>query len=392
MEPGIKGVSEIRRMPRLGKIRLGIKEISKRTENPYPVATDYFVVPDEIKKYVGDKPTKLNIMFPVEDPGEFAIQWLRCYSFTQGLVCKGNGMMCRRKVDTLTGAMADHTTAEWEWQDGLPCDPETCPEYSDEKPQCRRVMNLLFLMPDVPGFGVWQLDTSSFYSIVNINSSLELIKRLCGRISFIPLTLSLEPQLVEPPGIKRKTVHILQIRSDVKLAEIQRLGRKKPEQVLLPPLDEEEIPTDLFPEELLAEAEGAGGAPPSKPGVGGEDVPGGTPTEDQRENKGTTVAKKGREEEKGTAVPTGKGKTPEPAGAPPAANAQGAGFSFDMDWLNESLKTLRWSEVATKTFLARYKVDTKGTIPEVLSRLTRQQAEDFTNQITMRLNTQPRLV
>ncbi len=251
----IKGISEIRRMPRLGKIRLGIKQISERTKNPYPVATDYFVVPEEIKGYVGEKPKQLNIMFPVEDPTEFAIQWLRCYSFTQGLVCKGNGMMCRRKVDTDTGAMADHTTIEWVWQDGLTCDPDTCPSYIEEK-QCRRVMNLLFMMPDVPGFGVWQLDTTSFYSIVNINSSIDLIKRLCGRISFIPLTLSLEPQLVEPPGIKRKTVHILQIRSNVKLVEIQRLGRRKPEQVLLPPLDEEEIPTDLFPEETLAETEG----------------------------------------------------------------------------------------------------------------------------------------
>lgn len=260
----IKGVSEIRRMPRLGKIRLGIKQISPRTENPYPVATDYFVVPDEIKKHVGDKPKQLNIMFPVEDPREFAIQWLRCYSFTQGLVCKGDGMMCRRKMDTITSAMADHTTVEWEWKDGLTCDPDTCPEYG-EKSQCRRVMNLLFLMPDVPGFGAWQLNTSSFYSIVNINSCIDLIKRLCGRISFIPLVLSLEPQMVEPPGIKRKTVHILQVRSDVKLAEIQRLGRRRPEQVLLPPLEEEEIPEDLYPEEVLAKAEGV---EPSQ--VGGE--------------------------------------------------------------------------------------------------------------------------
>ena len=34
MEPGIKGISEIRRMPRLGKVRLGIKQISERTQNP----------------------------------------------------------------------------------------------------------------------------------------------------------------------------------------------------------------------------------------------------------------------------------------------------------------------------------------------------------------------
>jgi len=297
----IKGVSEIRRMPRLGKIRLGIKQISERTQNPYPVATDYFVVPEEIKNFVGEKPKQLNIMFPVEDYNDFAIQWLRCYSFTQGLVCKGNGMICRRKVDVITGAMADHTTIEWEWQDGLLCDPDTCSDYIKEK-QCRRVMNLLFLMPDVPGFGVWQLDTTSFYSIVNINSSVDLIKRLCGRISFIPLILSLEPQLVEPPGIKRKTIHILQVRSDVKLVDIQRLGRRKPEQVLLPPLDEEEIPSDLFPLETLAEAEEI---KPLKPeGAGVKTMPGEGVTE-SRIGAGVTPAQKAENK-------------PTTSGAPPA--------------------------------------------------------------------------
>lgn len=349
----IKGVSEIRRMPRLGKIRLGIKRVSDRTQNPYPVATDYFVVPDEIKKHVGDKPKQLNIMFPVEDPKEFAIQWLRCYSFTQGLVCKGDGMMCRRKVDTITGALADHTTVEWEWKDGLPCNPDTCPEYCGEKPQCRRVMNLLFLMPDVPGFGVWQLDTSSFYSIVNINSCLDLIKRLCGRISFIPLTLSLEPQIVEPPGIKRKTVHILQIRSDVKLAEIQRLGRRKPEQVLLPPLDEEEIPTDLYPEEVLAEAEGL------EPSKGGEEKVAPTKAESQKPPPAEPKATQGE--------------------------VEGEGFNIDMTWLKESLKAIKWTEETTKTFLvSHYKVSPQGTLEDVLKKLTRDQAEEFVKEVQNR--------
>lgn len=159
-------------------------------------------------------------------------------------------------IDVDTGDIARHTTAEWifkEWG----CDPDTCEQYSEK--QCRRVMNPLFLIPDVPGLGVWQLDTTSFYSIVNINSCVDLIKRLCGRISFIPLTLSLEPQIVEPPGIKKKTVHILQIRSDVKLGDIQKLGRVPPERILLPALEEKEAPGDLFPEQKLVEAEpGAG--------------------------------------------------------------------------------------------------------------------------------------
>lgn len=254
----IEGVSDIRRMPRLGKVRLGIK-VEPEGKNPYPRATDFFVLPDLAKEYLKDKPKRLPIMFPNENVEEFAQQWLRCYSFTQGLICKGDGRTAIRKVDIETGDIARHTTQEWAFKP-LTCDPDNCPEYKGDaerniKPQCRRVMNLLFLMPDVPGFGVWQLDTSSFYSIVNINSCIDLIRRICGRISFIPLTLSLEPMEVSPPGIKKKTVHILAIRSDVKLADIQKLGRIPPERVLMPTVQEEEPPEDLFPEETLVEAE-----------------------------------------------------------------------------------------------------------------------------------------
>ncbi|GAI09503.1 unnamed protein product, partial [marine sediment metagenome] len=253
----IKEVSDIRRMPRLGKVRLGIK-VEPEGKNPYPRATDYFVVPDEIKEYVGTMPKKLSVMFPTEKTDEFAQQWLRCYSFTQGLICKGDGSTAIRKIDVETGDVARHTTQEWVFKD-WGCDPDTCEQYSEK--QCRRVMNLLFFLPDVPGLGVWQLDTTSFYSIVNVNSCVDLIKRLCGRISFIPLTLSLEPQIVEPPGIKKKTVHILQIRSDVKLAAIQKLGRVAPEVIMLPALEEEEAPADLFP----AEAEPQAGKAPAEP-------------------------------------------------------------------------------------------------------------------------------
>jgi hypothetical protein len=106
----IKGVSDIRRLPRLGKIRLGIK-IQEPKKAPYPRATDYFVVPDEIKRHLAEeKPKELEVMFPVEDPALFAQQWLRCYSFTQGLVCKGDGVKAVRKVDTATGDVASHVT------------------------------------------------------------------------------------------------------------------------------------------------------------------------------------------------------------------------------------------------------------------------------------------
>ena len=259
----IKDLSEIRRMPRLGKVRLGIK-VEPEGKNPYPRATDYFVVPDEIKKIVGGKPKRLNIIFPTEEVDKFAQQWLRCYSLTQGLVCKGNGVTATRKIDVETGDIARRTTKEWVFHD-WGCDPDTCEQYLEK--QCRRVMNLQFMMPDVPGLGCWQLDTTSFFSIVNINSCIDLIRTICGRISFIPLALSLEPLEVSPKGITKKTVHVLTIRSEVKLVDIQRLALTPPERILLPALSEEEPPEDLFPEQKIAEAEAKveEEAPPAEP-------------------------------------------------------------------------------------------------------------------------------
>jgi hypothetical protein len=248
----IEGLSEIVRLPRLGKIRLGEK-VKEPGKNPYPCATDHFVVPPEVAGVFGEKPTELPIMFPTDDPQQFAQQWLRAYSLTQGLVCIGDALNCRRKVDLDTGAMASHTTQKWEWRDGLTCDPQECPEYLSKR--CRRVLNLQFILPDVPGLGVWQIDTTSFYSILNINSMVSVLKEVVGRCRMIPLTLALGPVEVNPPGLKKKTVYIMHLKKDIKWADLARLAQLPPARVLLPEPETEEPPEELFPREVLAEAE-----------------------------------------------------------------------------------------------------------------------------------------
>jgi hypothetical protein len=241
----IEGLSELVRIPRLGKIHLGVKVKSKEKKDvEYPKATDYFVVPDEVKKIYGEKPTELQIMFPVEEPELFAQQWLRAYSLTQGLVCIGSGVEARRKVDVATGAIADHETKQWEWRE-LSCDPQECPEYQTKR--CRRVMNLQFLLPEVPGLGVYQIDTSSFYSIVNINSMIKMLQGMLGRCSMIPLTLTLGPLEVSPPGLTKKTVHIMHIKKDIKLSQLAHIAQLPPARVLIPEADTAEPPEDLFP-------------------------------------------------------------------------------------------------------------------------------------------------
>lgn len=252
----IADLSDRVRLPRLGKIRLGIKETPEKG-HPYPKPVDYFVCPKEVQEVYEEKPKRLSIMFPVEDPDIFAPQWYRAYSMTQGLVCWGDGIVARRKVDTSTGAMADHTTEKWEWKDELPCNPQDCPEYLRKR--CRRVMNLLFLLPDVPGLGVWQIDTSSYNSIMNINSMVKMLRATVGRCSMLPLTLAVGPVEVSPMGEKKKTVYIMHIEKDIKIADLARLALLPAPRVLCPEPEAEEPPEEFYPEEVLegefAEAE-----------------------------------------------------------------------------------------------------------------------------------------
>jgi hypothetical protein len=248
----IKNLSSQRQMPRLGKIRTGVKVPNKNGSGEHPEAVDFFVLSEDIAGLFGEKPRALPIMFPVEDDTRFASQYYKCYSSFRGLVCKGDGETCTRLIDTRNGDFAHRDTTDTERRD-LPCTGRDCPMYQQKK--CKEVMSLQFLLPSVPGLGVWQLDTGSYHSIVAVNSAIELIRSICGRISMIPLKLTIEPKEVAPDG-RKKTVNILQIRTDITLAEIQKLGSLPGSQVMLPPPDEEK-PELLFPEpvEIPAPAE-----------------------------------------------------------------------------------------------------------------------------------------
>ena len=195
----IENLSDIRRLPRLGKIKLGEKKQGQH--GPYPSAVDYFICPPGVQAVYGDKPTVLDVMLPADDYELVAPQYYKCYSYSQGLICRGDGKHCKRKVDTETGDFANRDTQAWVLTEGV-CTPDHCPMIGNK--QCKRMMTLVLLLPEVPGLGIYHLNTSSFYSIVNINSQLApdgYLRRFThGRIAFLPLVLSIGPQEVNPVG------------------------------------------------------------------------------------------------------------------------------------------------------------------------------------------------
>ena len=245
----IKGISEIVRLPRLGKIRLGIKEEGTNGEL-YPTPTDYFVCPDEVKKVFGEKPRELRIMFPTEDREQWASQYLRCYSDSGSLICRGDGETALARVETInreTSSKGEIISKLLE----MPCNPDRCPIH--KQGYCRQVMNLQFLLPDCPGFGVYQLDTSSYYSMKNINSMLTLINSVCQRVSMIPLSLQLVEQPVQPDGYD-KVAYVLKLACYLSLVDAQKFTQMPRGKALLPPPDTE-APDDLFPKQVRVNAD-----------------------------------------------------------------------------------------------------------------------------------------
>lgn len=244
----IKGISEVRRLPRLGKIRLGVKETSQKTGNPYPKAVDYFVCNADqstseaaaraFHQVYGDKPRALDIMFPVEDRDQFFPQFYRRYGSGSGLLCKGDGEAAV-EIDKETGEIRE-----------IECDPMEC-EWAAKK-HCRPVGTLQFLLPKVPGLGAWQIDTSSYHSIVNLNSAIDFVRALTGgRIAMIPLKLIIRPKEVQVEG-KKKVVYVLDLaHEEVRLEEILLASRKSAAQLLLPAVNFDEAPDDLFPPAVL---------------------------------------------------------------------------------------------------------------------------------------------
>ena len=244
----IKGISEVRRLPRLGKIRLGIKETSQKSGNLYPKAVDYFVcnadqsTPEAAAKgfhrVYGDKPRALDIMFPVEDRDQFFAQFYRRYGSGSGLLCKGDGQSAM-EIDKETGEIKE-----------IECNPVDC-EWANKK-HCRPVGTLQFLLPKVNGLGAWQIDTSSYHSIVNLNSAIDFVRALTGsRIAMIPLKLIIRSKEVQVEG-KKKTIYVLDLANEeIRLQDILMASKQSVAQLLLPGINFEEAPDDLFPPALL---------------------------------------------------------------------------------------------------------------------------------------------
>jgi len=222
----IKDISDRRRLPRLGKIRLGVKVKHKtKPDLEYPRETDYFVCPEEVQKVFGEHPKELPIMFPIEDREIIFPQAYKYYGQSKGLKCIGDGET----------AMRVNEEGEFSQVDCL------C-ELLNKK-ACQRRAHLMVIIPKVSVGGVYQIDLGSYHSIVDINSGIDYIRAMVGRFSWVPLILKRVPR--ETHGGEKKTTHYtlqVEFQGDIETINLLREDTKRilegPRYALPAPIDE----------------------------------------------------------------------------------------------------------------------------------------------------------
>lgn len=251
----IKGLSDRRRLPRLGVIRLGIKGKSGKTGNEYPIETDYFVCPDEVKKVYGATPRELEIMIPINDIESVFPCAYKYYGSSKGLKCSGNGEIAYR---------ANKDTGE--------LDEIECPCSLLDEGKCKQTGSLQFMIPSVSVGGVYQITTSSFNSIVDINSGLDYVSALLGRFAMVPLKIR-RVQTETHHDDKKQNHYTLQIIFDADIKTLNSL-REDTTRVLEHPRYQlpkpESVNPEMDPPDVIVDEEDIIGGeviPPEEPPV-----------------------------------------------------------------------------------------------------------------------------
>lgn len=180
------------RLPRLGKIRLGVKKLSSKGKE-YPAEVDYFVVPDEVKAQFGQKPKRLSVMIPVEDEDKFLREYYACYGSNQKIKCQGDGEVAERRDDK--GKIFE-----------VKCPTPAACDYAKEH-GCRARIDLMMVIPSVNMGGCYQLSSGSVNTSIDVKSGIEMARYLFGRISWVPMEITRTEQKIPDPADGRMQTH-----------------------------------------------------------------------------------------------------------------------------------------------------------------------------------------
>ncbi len=131
--------------------------------NGAPVGEQWEVVSDS---------AQLTVIIP---PGSAALsQWYETWS--------GGG--CTRRCDGVHEFISD--TA-------CPCD-------SEEQRSCKATTRLSLILADLPGLGVWRLESHGYYAATELAGTVDICQQAAGRGQMLPAVLGLQPRQVKREG------------------------------------------------------------------------------------------------------------------------------------------------------------------------------------------------
>jgi len=204
----IAGITDRRVLPRLGKIRGGMKKLSSNGSE-YPEETPHFVLNpieevmdkqgnvigtrenEHIKaliKLYGATPYELPIVFPSDELSIIADANLKWWSGDVKkqksiLMCRGNGAFAAyRGVNQMSGMDLDPDS----YPEGMNrvCNLLSCPQRISKV--CKPNMNLVFVIPEYSLYGVFQLDTTSSQAMSGVWSCLNHARSVLFQMDKVP--------------------------------------------------------------------------------------------------------------------------------------------------------------------------------------------------------------
>jgi len=225
------------RLPEIGKIKIGGKgRMIEREGKPTfqaPVKLPYFRVTTmerdaealgnfkmdkAVHGEIGPQPVAVPIMLLYNDPHLFWMSRFVAYLGRRAW-CSGDGVQAMRLVNP------EADVPEYKPRT-CPC-PNLSPDYKGGSgPTCKwngRLEAVVRVAPRVGG--VWVFRTTSQHSVLGITSSLKLIQGVTGgKLSGLPLMLTITPRTVEVTPGRQQTVYIVGVEFNGSLDELREIG------------------------------------------------------------------------------------------------------------------------------------------------------------------------
>lgn len=143
--------------------------------------------PDEGYFQVTTTATSLDIILPPtfsQDDGTPSTSYSQWYE----LWSRGG---CQRRCDGVTESLSGEPCK---------CDPALRDAGTDPSGTCGIITRVSFIIPDLPGLGVWRLDSGGWNAAVELPGTLELLAQAASEARFIPAVLSLQNRTAKREG------------------------------------------------------------------------------------------------------------------------------------------------------------------------------------------------